>query len=129
MATAGVAPGRRWRNTDVVGQRDELRVRRLWMWLLGAILALLPATAYLAQLMEHARAQIAIESIRADLDRLADRERRLRIERSSLEALARVERSARRDLGLASPSRVVVLPRPGTSADQLVADGGEPADR
>ncbi len=129
MAITVATPARRWRNLGVVGQRDERRVRRLWIWLLAAVFALLPTTVYLVQLMEHARVQYAIESIRADLERLAVKERRLRIERSSLESLARVERSARRDLGLTRPSRVVVLPRPGISPGQLVAVGGGPVER
>lgn len=122
MSLVIVTPPRRWKNVGVVGQRDERRVRRLWIWLLGAVVALVPATVYLVQQMEHVRIQYAIESARAHLEDLAERERRLRVERSSLESLPRVERLAVRDLGLERPAAVVVIARPGAARGRLVAE-------
>lgn len=129
MGLVIVTPPRRWKNVGVVGQRDEHRVRRLWTWLLGAVVALVPATAYLVQQMEHVRTQYAIESARARLEALAEKERRLRIERSSLESLPRVEQLALRDLGLERPAGVVVVPRPGAAPGQLLAGDHRPPER
>ncbi len=114
---------RQWRNVTVVRQRDDRRVRRLWGWLIGLVVALTPSAFYLLQQMEYVQVRYRIEELRAERTRLADEERRLRVERATLEALPRVESRAADRLGLVTPppDRVVVVRPPAARQAELVA--------
>ena len=113
MATPATAPGRRWRNTPVVRERDERRLRWIWRFLLVAVVGALPLVAYLLQHMEYVRIRYAIEDLRAREARLIESERRLRIERAVSVSLPEVERQAGHELDLARPAAGhVVVVRP-----------------
>ena len=122
QAATGAA-ARQWRNVTVVRQRDDRRVRRLWGWLLGLVIALTPGAFYLLQQMEYVQVRYRIEELRAERARLAEEERRLRVERATLEALPRVEHRATDRLGLITPSpdHVVVVRPPAAREGGLVA--------
>jgi len=117
--------GRRWRNAELVRERDAHSVRRLWLWVLIWFAALSPMGVYLFEQIHYARVRIAVEDLRDTRDQLAERERRLRIDRSALETLERVEKRASA-LGLEYPDaarRIQVLESPG--GDGLLAHGAE----
>jgi cell division protein FtsL len=115
--------GRRWKNAAVVRETDRRRVRHLWSWLLGIVLALAPTVVYLLQQMRYVESRYHIESLRADRERLAEERRRLQVERASLQALRNVEARAARELGLVHPpeERVVVLTPRVPAPDGMMA--------
>ncbi|HEX4824652.1 MAG TPA: cell division protein FtsL [Candidatus Polarisedimenticolaceae bacterium] len=102
---------RRWRNQSIHREVDKRHARWVWTVALGLAVAGIPFIVYLLQTMSYVQASYAIENIRASEARLDERERRLRIDKASLESLPSVESRAVRDLGLEhpSPSRVVVV--------------------
>ena len=59
-------PSRRWKNAAVVRETDRRRVRHLWSWLLGIVLALAPTAVYLLQQMRYVESRYRIESLRAE---------------------------------------------------------------
>ena len=106
------AEPRRWRNVTVVRERDTRRSRWVLLFLLGVAAAAAPVAAYLIQQMQYVEARYRIEEMRGRLQRLEETERRLRIERASLETLPQVEARATDELGLVHPeSRQVVVVR------------------
>ena len=111
MPVAARAEPRRWRNVAVVRERDMRRVRWVLMLLVGIAAAAAPVAAYLIQQMRYVETRYKIEELRAKRERLDETEKRLRIERASLEALPRVEKRAADDLGLVhwTPRQVVVV--------------------
>lgn len=120
---------RRWKNAAVVRETDRRRVRHLWGWLLGIVLAFVPTSVYLLQQMRYVESRYRIESLRAERERLAEQQRRLLVERASLEALRRVERRAAEELDLVHPvdGRVVVLePRTPAPEGLMARDTGAP---
>lgn len=103
---------RRWKNAGLVRGRDP-RARSRWILLLGLVALAAPVIAWLVQQMEYVRVRYEIEELRAQYERLEEMEQRLRIRRASLVTPTRVERTARRDLGLVQPptEQVVVVRR------------------
>jgi len=102
---------RRWRNQSLHREVDRRNSRWVWKLALGIAIAVMPFAVYLLQTMRYVQTSYAIEDLRASEARLSENERRLRIEKATLEALPAVEARAGRDLGLehAPPSRVVVV--------------------
>jgi cell division protein FtsL len=74
-------------------------------------IALVPLAVYLLQTMSYVETSYAIESLRASEARLMDAERRLTIEKATMESLPAVERRAGTELKLEHPvaSRVIVV--------------------
>ena len=104
---------RGWRNRVVVRERDVQRSRWRWILLAWFLAAAAPLTAYVLEQMEYVRTLYKVEELRVQYDRLNEMEQRLLIERQRLQAPARVERIAVRDLGLVRPTPrdvVVVYP-------------------
>lgn len=123
MELPAAAPPRRWKNATLVRERDDRRVRWLWGWLLGIVAAFAPIAVYLLQQMEYVQVRYRIEALRAEQDRLSEEERRLRVERATLEALPRVDARATTELGLVHPPRqhVVVIRQRSTGQGSLPA--------
>jgi cell division protein FtsL len=96
------------REVDPRASRDLLGLAVLVLTLVGGLV--LYAWPHL-QIRETSRAQDRMSRQR---ERLLEENRKLRLEKASLENLRRVETIASRDLGLQSPpaSRVVVVERP-----------------
>ena len=122
--------GRPIDNSRVVRQVD-LRTRReiWWLILLVAVVAA-AAGLYAWPALEIRRAgQEAVELDR-EKERLLEENRKLNLEKSSLENLRRVETIATRDLGLAAPEAeqsIVVEVPPALPPGALVADDDTPA--
>jgi cell division protein FtsL len=115
---------RRWRNRPVVRERDFKRSRWRWILLAWFLAAAAPLTAYMLEQMEYVRSLYKVEELRVQYDRLSEMEQRLLIERQRLQAPARVERIAVRNLGLVRPTPhdVVVVHPAETGRGKLVAE-------
>lgn len=115
---------RRWQNRPVVRERDFRRLRWRWIVLAWFLAAAAPLTAYMLEQMEYVRSIYKVEELRVQYDRLNEMEQRLLIERQQLQAPARVERIAKRELGLERPtSRDVVVVHPAENeGGELVAE-------
>jgi cell division protein FtsL len=113
------------REVDPRASRDLLGLAVLVLTLVGGLV--LYAWPHL-QIRETSRAQDRMSRQR---ERLLEENRKLRLEKASLENLRRVETIASRDLGLQSPpaSRVVVVERPRLTAPgaQVAKEMGAPA--
>lgn len=118
-------------NSQVVREVDPRASRDLW-WLAVLVLTLVGGLVLYAwphlQIRETSRAQDRMSRQR---ERLLEENRKLRLEKASLENLRRVETIATRELGMQSPpaARVVVIERarkpvPGA---QLAKELGAPA--
>jgi cell division protein FtsL len=127
------AEPRRWRNVTVVREGDPRRLRWVLFLFLGIAAAVAPVAAYLVQQMQFVEARYRIEELRGRLQRLEETERRLRIERATLETLPRVEERAIDELGLVHPTpRQVVVVRssaPGRGSASPRAPGESQAAR
>ncbi len=106
------------RNRHLVRELDRGRVKELLLVVALVALLLLPLLGYVWNHMEWIR--VGYEMERLKKERLAQMElrERLRIERSSLESLARVEREAKARLGLA-PVPLAVVPMAGAPVPSL----------
>ena len=118
-------------NSQVVREVDPRASRDLW-WLLVLVMTLVGGLVLYAwphlQIRETSRAQDRMSRQR---ERLLEENRKLRLEKASLENLRRVENIATRELGLSSPpaTRVVVIERARTPVPgaQLAKELGTPA--
>jgi cell division protein FtsL len=120
-------------NSQVVRERDPRAGRELWL-LLAVVAALVAGLVLYAwpslELRQAAQARARMEK---EKERLIEENRKLRLERSTLENLRRVEAIATRELGLVTPppERVVVVeqpappPPPSQLASHLEAAGAE----
>jgi cell division protein FtsL len=102
---------RRWRNKGLIREHDVHRKRSLWRTLLAIVAACAPLAVYLLLQNDYVHLRYRIERLRAEHDRLVETERRLRVERATLQSLGRVEVRAERDLGLVrpAPNQLVVI--------------------
>ena len=114
---------RRWTNTRIEREVDPHRARWLYGGLLGLVVAVLPAVAWVLQQNECLQLSYELTSIRTQCDRLHEQERRLQVERAELESLARVEVWAVAQHGLQLPDaeRVVVVQEFPAPSHELVA--------
>ena len=118
-------------NSNVIREVDPRASRDLW-WLLVLVMTLVGGLVLYAwphlQIRETSRAQDRMSRQR---ERLLEENRKLRLEKASLENLRRVENIATRELGLSSPpaARVVVIERARTPVPgaQLAKELGTPA--
>ena len=103
-------------NSQVIREVDPRASRDLW-WLLVLVMTLVGGLVLYAwphlQIRETSRAQ---DRMSRERERLLEENRKLRLEKASLENLRRVETIATRDLGLQPPAaaRVVVIERART---------------
>jgi cell division protein FtsL len=111
MRVAVPSEPHRWRNVPLVRERDPRWSRWVWLLVLGAVAVAAPIAAYLVEKMQYVEVRYEIEAQRGRRERLQEVERRLRIERATLEALPRVEGRALDELGLVHPTprQVVVI--------------------
>jgi cell division protein FtsL len=120
-------------NSKVVRERDPRAGRELWL-LLAVVAALVASLVLYAwpslELRQAAQARARMERER---ERLVEENRKLRLERSTLENLRRVEAIATRELGLVAPpaERVIVVekPAPAPPAPRLARQGEGPGAR
>ncbi len=110
MHVPAAAPERRWKNVPLSRERDPRRSRWLLTLFLGAVASLVPLAVYVVHQMECVRVRYKIEEMRGKRDRLEETERRLRIERATIQSLPSVEARAGSELGLVhpGPGQVVV---------------------
>lgn len=121
MLVRAPAPERRWRNVPLGRERDSRRSRWLWTLLLGAIAAVIPVAVYLIQQMEYVQVRYRIEELRSRREKIEETERRLRVERATLQSLPSVESRAS-ELGLIHPSPgAVVVARTSTPGRGVAA--------
>ena len=101
-------------NSQVVREVDPRSSRDLWLLvaLVAALAGGLGLYAWPTLMMR--RTGTAAEQLSRERERLVEENRKLRLEKASLEDLRRVETIATRDLGLAppAPERLVVVERP-----------------
>jgi cell division protein FtsL len=113
------------RNRHLVRELDRGRVRELLLVVALVATLLLPLLAYVWNHMEYIRVGYEIERLKKDRTEQAELRERLRIEKSSLESLPRVEREAKGTLGLvpAAGAEVRVVDEPPAA----IAMNGGPA--
>ena len=120
-------------NSQVVRERDPRAGRELWL-LLAVVAALVAGLVlYAWPSLELRQAGQARARMEREKERLIEENRKLRLERSTLENLRRVETIATRDLGFVTPppEKVVVVERPAPPppeaqlASQLDAGGAK----
>ncbi len=117
-------------NSQVVREVDPRSSRDLW-WLLAVFMALAGGLGVYAwphlELRQTSRAQ---EQLSQERERLVEENRKLRLEKASLENLRRVEAIASKDLGLAPPAadRVIVVetPKAPLPGGQVAREMGSP---
>lgn len=113
-------------NSQVVREVDPRSSRDLF-WLLALVAVLVGGlTLYAWPHFQLRQTSYATEQMAREKDRLIEENRKLRLEKATLENLRRVETIAVRDLGLAppSPERVVVVESVGA-----VPEAGRVASR
>jgi cell division protein FtsL len=113
-------------NSQVVREVDPRSSRDLF-WLLALVAVLVGGlTLYAWPHFQLRQTSYATEQMARERERLIEENRKLRLEKATLENLRRVETIAVRDLGLAppSPERVVVVESTG-----VLPEGGRVASR
>lgn len=127
MTRGGAQTQRHWRNRAVLREIDDRRVRRLWRLVLSMVVAAAPMAVYVLQQNESLKLSYEINALRAEREQLLTEERRLNVEKTRLESLARVERWALQEQGLVLPDgeSVVVVPGSRTEAGALMASAPE----
>jgi cell division protein FtsL len=129
-AREGIAlPPKSIDNSQVVRDRDPRAGRELWL-LLAVVAALVASLVlYAWPGLELRQAAQARARMQREKERLIEENRKLRLERSTLENLRRVETIATRDLGLVAPlpEQVVIVDRPAPPPpESQLASGLEP---
>jgi cell division protein FtsL len=114
-------------NSRVVREVDP-RARRDLRSVLALVLALVIAMAlYAWPGLELRRTGLDIVRLNREREQLIERNRKLRLEKASLEQLQRIETLAQRELNLVTPPAervIVILPARPLSPDARLADGG-----
>lgn len=121
--------GRTIDNSQVVREVDPRQRRDLWSVLLVVCALAAGLGTYAWPHYAAQRTSVNTERLQRERERLVEENRKLRLEKASLEDLRRVEKIATEKLGLAAPApeRVVVIERPATGADgaRLASRRGE----
>ena len=121
-------------NSQVVREVDPRSSRELWL-LVGLVAALAGSLGlYAWPTLMMRQTGTAAEQLSRERERLVEENRKLKLEKATLEDLRRVESIARRDLGLATPApeRLVVVERPAAAPEgsQVASEDQAPgADR
>jgi cell division protein FtsL len=117
-------------NSRIVREVDP-RARRELRAVFALVLALAAALAlYAWPHMELRQTGLDILELQRVRERLVERNRKLRLEKASLEDLQRVEELATRELGLTTPAaeNVIVVEPPRPLAEGARLASGEPAE-
>lgn len=113
---------RRWKNRELVRERDAQRARRLWLTLALVVGALLPAGFYLYEQNTFLQLSYEIESIEKDRENLAEAERRLEVRHADVASMQRIEHWAtRQQFTRPSAEEIVVVPHEKANADTMMA--------
>jgi cell division protein FtsL len=120
-------------NSQVVREVDPRSSRELWL-LVGLVAALAGSLGlYVWPTLMIRQTGTAAEQLSRERERLVEENRKLRLEKATLEDLRRVEAIARRDLGLATPApeRLVVVERPASAPEgsQVASEAPSPERR
>jgi cell division protein FtsL len=120
MSRSRPAPGRIQVNHRLVRERDRARSRELLRFVLyGAVIAL-PLLAYVWQRVDFLRVSYKVETIEKRRQELTEANESLRMERATLMDHGRIERMARKQLGLVDP--------PADGVRHVDTDGGRVAE-
>lgn len=109
---------RRWTNRAVAREVDRERARWIWGLFVSLLLAAAPFAAYLLEQNECLRLSYKASALRQERAQLVEQQRRLRMQRASLQSLDRIEDWAVKKRGLVHPSPeqvIVVQSSPGNS--------------
>lgn len=115
-------------NSQVVREIDPRSSRELW--LLVTLVAALAGSLglYVWPTLMMRQTGTAAEQLSRERERLVEENRKLKLEKATLEDLRRVESIARRDLGLATPApeRLVVVEKPASAREgsQVASETG-----
>ncbi|MEE8112393.1 MAG: cell division protein FtsL [Acidobacteriota bacterium] len=96
-------------NARLIRERDRKTTRDLLLLVLISSVLLLPLLLYVRQRMEFVRYGYRLEALTRELNQMEDRNRQLLVERASLRSLERVEKIARKNLGLVEQNRFEVV--------------------
>ena len=91
-------------NHRLVLEFDRSRARELLLVVVLSVLMLLPLLAYVWQNVEWIQMGYRVERLKNQRDGLIETGHRLRLEKASLESLARIEQVGIHQLGLSSPA-------------------------
>ncbi len=115
-------------NSQVVREIDPRSSRELW--LLVTLVAALAGSLglYVWPTLMMRQTGTAAEQLSRERERLVEENRKLKLEKATLEDLRRVESIARRDLGLGTPApeRLVVVEKPASAREgsQVASETG-----
>jgi cell division protein FtsL len=120
-------------NSQVIREVDPRSSRELlWLILLGAVLVL-GGVLYAWPHLQLREAGKEAQELSRDKERLLEENRKLRLEKATLENLRRVETIASRDLGLKPPAPestiVIELPEAPTPAARVASGPSAPGER
>lgn len=105
-------------NERLLRERDLERARELARMLTLGVAVLVPLLLHVWQQVAFVEAAYRVEALRAEQSRLERMLRETQLERASLESLDRIEREARRRLGMhRPPPEAVVAVRPELAGD------------
>ena len=117
--------GRPVDNSGVVRQVDPRSHRDIGWLLVCVMLVVAGAALYAWPHLQLRQTGVATEQAARERDRLVEENRKLRLEKASLESLRRVETIATRDLGLRQPrpedTLIIEGPPPSPPANQVAA--------
>jgi cell division protein FtsL len=110
-------------NSKVVREVDPRSNRDLWALVLVVACLVAGLALYAWPHLELRRHGSEAQAMDRERERLVEENRKLRLEKASLEELRRIESIAGRELGLTSPpaEKVVVVERPAATPDGLLA--------
>lgn len=91
-------------NARLVKEKDRARARELRRLLIHGALIVVPLLVYVWQRVDFIRLSYRVEQLAQERKQLQETKRQLTIERSSLLAPDRIERLARRTLGMVDPT-------------------------
>ena len=97
-------------NARLVRERDQARARELRRFLIYGALVVVPLLAYVGQRVDFLRLSYRVEKLKQEKQQLLESHKQLIVERSYLLAPDRIERLARRQLGLIDPAPEDVRP-------------------
>ena len=118
-------------NSQIVREVDPRSFRDLFSLLVLVAVLVVGLVLYAWPHLEIRQTGMATERMNREKERLIEQNRKLRLEKATLENLRRVESIARRELGMETPApeRVIVVERPEPppeTARLAQADAGAP---
>lgn len=90
-------------NRRMVREKDRARSRELLRFLLYGAAIVVPLLGYVWQRVDFLRVSYKLEKLETQRRQLSELERQLALERATLLDTARIERKARKELGLVDP--------------------------